>query len=181
MPTRSSLPRQWQAFLSDVDALLSEPVELHCLGGFVVAAQYGFGRPTGDLDHLSVAPGRVVVLLQDRAGKGSPLYEKHRLYLEHVTIASLPEHYKRRLIDILPGQFQRLHLRGLEAHDLALSKLERNIQVDREDVRHLAKNGHLDRTMLRDRYTKELRSHVLGDPKKHDATLEMWIESFFAN
>ncbi len=46
--------------------------------------------------------------------------------------------------------------------------------MDREDVRHLAKTGHLDPAM-------ELRSHVLDDPKKHDATLEMWIESFFSN
>ena len=179
------LNEQWLAFLravdADVDATLREPVELHCLGGFVVTVQYGFSRTTADLDYLSVAPLRAVVPLTDRAGKGSPLYEKYGLYLQHVRGASLPEHYEGRLTDILPGKFLYLRLRGLEAHDLALSKLERNISVDREDVRHLAKTGHLDRTVLRDRYTKELRSHVLGDPKKHDATLEMWIESFFAN
>ena len=180
-----SLPRQWQAFLSDVDAeieaLFSEPIQLHCLGGFVVAAQYGFSRPTGDLDYLSVAPGRAVVPLQDRAGAGSPLHKKHRLHVEHVTIAILADRYVERVIEILPGRFSRLRLFGLEAHDLALSKLERNSPVDRGDIRHLAKTGHLDPKILRERYTWELRPKLPDDPKKHDATLEMWIESFFAN
>jgi hypothetical protein len=35
MPSKS-IPESWQSFLSDIDASLSEDVELHCLGGFVV-------------------------------------------------------------------------------------------------------------------------------------------------
>jgi len=179
------LSEQWLAFLravdAAVDATLREPVELHCLGGFVVTVQYGFSRTTADLDYLSVAPGRAVVPLTDRAGKGSSLYEKHGLYLQYVRGASLPEYYEGRLTDILPGQFLHLRLRGLEAHDLALSKLERNSPVDRDDVHHLVKTGHIDKRTLQDRYVRELRPRVDGDPKKHDAAMEVWIESFFTN
>jgi len=40
---------------------------------------------------------------------------------------------------------------------LALSKLERNIERDRADVRFLARTILLDLEILQDRYRKELR------------------------
>jgi len=38
-----------------------------------------------------------------------------------------------------------------------LSKLERNIQRDRDDVKHLAQSVPLDLKILKERYDKELR------------------------
>jgi hypothetical protein len=58
---------------------------------------------------------------------------------------------------------------------LALSKLERNIQRDRDDVKHLARSIPLDLEVLRDRYEKELRWQ-LGNPEREDLTLKLWIE-----
>lgn len=40
----------WKSFLTDLDAKLVGPTELHCLGGFVVAEHYGLIRATGDID-----------------------------------------------------------------------------------------------------------------------------------
>jgi len=34
------LPAPWHAFLSDVDAAATEPLVLHCLGGFAVSLHY---------------------------------------------------------------------------------------------------------------------------------------------
>ena len=45
----------WASFLRELDGLLKAPIELHCLGGFVVTQQYGIGRETSDIDFLSVA------------------------------------------------------------------------------------------------------------------------------
>ena len=46
-------PREpWRSFLRDLDAALKAPVELRCLGGFVVAQHYGIGRETADIDFL---------------------------------------------------------------------------------------------------------------------------------
>lgn len=54
MPSASpELPQPWDTFLAAVDALLPDPVELHCLGGFVVAVRYHLPRPTGDLDYIA--------------------------------------------------------------------------------------------------------------------------------
>jgi hypothetical protein len=39
---------------------------------------------------------------------------------------------------MFPGAYRNLHLMALDPYDLALSKLERNSQKDRDDVRFLA-------------------------------------------
>lgn len=117
--------------------------------------------------------------LQQIAGIGSPLAKKHRLYFQHVGVASLPESYAERLTALFSGTFQRLRLCALDPHDLALSKLTRNSPIDRDDVAQLARAVPLDAALLRTRYQRELRPIIVGDPEQHDRTLDMWIEAYF--
>ena len=152
---------------------------LHCLGGFVVAVRYGLARPTADLDYLEVIPSRHGPLLQELAGPDSALARVHRLYLQHVTVASLPDRYDERLTPLWPGRFARLALLTLEPHDLALSKLARNSPIDREDVARLARAVPLDPALLRERYQRELRPIIIGDVARHDLTLALWLEAYF--
>ena len=49
---KASPPEPWKSFLIALDGLLTEPVELHCIGGFVVTMQYGLSRGTADIDIL---------------------------------------------------------------------------------------------------------------------------------
>lgn len=167
------IPEPWSSFLSEIDAGISEEVEVHCLGGFVVTVVYGFARPTADVDVLTVVPRGEVERLIDLAGKGSALHRKHGLYLDLVTV---PEDYEQRLVEVAAGAFKRLRLFALDPYDLALAKLERNIQRDRDDVKHLARTVPLDMNMLRERYEKELRPY-LGNPEREDLTLRLWVES----
>ena len=74
-----------------------------------------------------------------------------------------------------PQAFRRLRLFALDPYDLALSKLERNIQRDRDDVRFLARTIPFDLEILQERYRKELRWQ-LGNPAREDLTLKLWIE-----
>jgi hypothetical protein len=69
-----------------------------------------------------------------------------------------------------------LRLLALEAHDLALTKLERNSDVDRQDVLALAGAGWIDAKTLRRRYEKEYRPNVVANVERHDLTLKLWIE-----
>jgi hypothetical protein len=78
-------------------------------------------------------------LLQQVARADSALAKKHRVHLQHMGVASLPDSYAGRLAPISPTSLSRLRLLALEPHDLALSKLARNSPVDRNDVAHLAK------------------------------------------
>ena len=177
--TPSELPHPWRAFLADVDGQLPRPIEIHCLGGFVAAFYYDQPRPTNDLDYIEVIPHDAMATLQEIAGTDSALAKKHRVHVQHVGVASLPESYSQRLTERFPGQFRRLRLFALDPHDLALSKLTRNSPVDRADVAQMAQAVPLDAKVLRVRYQRELRPIIIGDSDQHDRTLEMWIEAYF--
>jgi hypothetical protein len=79
---------------------------------------------------------------------------------------------------MFPGTWRRLHLFALEAHDLALSKLERNYERDRDDVQQLARAGHLRPEVLSERYYHELRPLVTNE-SRHDLTLRLWLDSYW--
>ena len=170
-------PEPWKSFLIALNGLLDEPIDLHCIGGFVVTMQYGLSRTTADIDILAAVPNEKLDLVQQLAGLGSDLYNRFKVYLQVVAIACYPEDYESRLVRMWPHfKLDHLRLYALEAHDLALTKLERNADVDRKDVQALARAGHLDPATLRDRYLKEFRPNVASGAEKHDLTLELWIE-----
>ena len=92
-----------------------------------------------------------------------------------MTVADVPERYEERLIDVYGGEFRNLTVRVFERHDLALAKLGRNQDYDREDVRRLAQGPRLDVALLEQRYRDELRWQ-LGNPEREDLTLKLWID-----
>jgi hypothetical protein len=170
-----AVPEPWGSFLRDLDRALPEAVALHCIGGFAVSLCYGLERPTGDIDVVEVIPNEAKVGLATLAGRGSSLHRQHKLYLQIVTVASLPYCYEDRLTELFPATFERLRLLVPDPHDLALSKLARNLEVDFEDVKYLAKSGHLDLAVLDARYAAELRPYLSGPPERHDQSLRLWI------
>lgn len=169
------LREPWRSFLHDIDEHLAGPTEIHCLGGFVVAEYYGLARPTADVDVIQVRGESSVADVQRIGGKGSALARKHRVYIDIVTVADVPERYEERLIDVYTRAFKNLRVRVFERHDLALAKLGRNQDYDREDVRRLAQGPGLDVAVLEQRYRDELRWR-LGKPEREDLTLELWVE-----
>jgi len=100
---------------------------------------------------------------------------KHKIYLDYVGVAKVPEDYEDRLTEMFPGAYRHLRICALDPYDLALSKLERNIQRDRDDVKHLAHSIPLDLKVLKERYENELRWQ-LGNPEREDLTLRLWTE-----
>jgi hypothetical protein len=172
---RSDRRQPWLPFLKAVDEQLGGLTEVHCCGGFVIAILYGLPRATADVDIIEAQGSADLNALARIAGKGSELAKRHRLYFDVVRIADVPEHYADRLVDVFPREFKNLRLKAFEAHDLALSKLVRNADHDREDVKLLAVNPGLDVDMLRTRFAQELRPQ-LGNPEREDLTLDLWIE-----
>lgn len=152
MPTSrdKSIPEPWLSFLRELDASVQEDVRLDCMGGFVVTQVYGFSRTTGDLDVLEIAPSAVGRSIFELGMRGSPLHRKYKIYLDRVGVAKVPENYEDRLTEIFPKVFRYLRLLALDPYDLALSKLERNIERDRDDVKHLAKTVPFDLDVLKD-------------------------------
>ena len=168
-------PEPWHSFFLDIERTFDRPVALHCIGGFAMATLHGLPRPTVDVDCLTVIPVEETAPLQSLAGEGSALHKKYGVYLQHVGIVTVPEDYADRLTSMFPSAYRRLLLPGLEAHDLALSKLERNLARDREDVKYLARTAPLDLAVLEDRYLSELRPY-LANTERHDLALRLWLE-----
>jgi hypothetical protein len=172
-------PSPWKEFLGELDALLDEPIELHCIGGFAVVAAYGLPRSTNDLDYFSLVPRNRVSDLERIAGEGSALARKYKVHVHHAAVASVPESYAERMTELFPARFKNIRLFVLDPYDIVLSKLSRNVERDRQDVEYLVKTRHLDSNVLRERYEKELRAILIGPPNRHDATLEFWVEAYF--
>lgn len=175
MQRREQIPEPWRSFLGELDREAAGETRLDCMGGFVVTQLYGFARETADLDVLQIAPGEQRGRLFEIGKQGGALHKKYKVYLDHVGVAKVPEDYEDRLTEMYPGVYERLRICALDPYDLALSKLERNIQRDRDDVKHLARTVPLDAEKLKERYEKELRWQ-LGIPEREDLTLKLWIE-----
>jgi Nucleotidyltransferase of unknown function (DUF6036) len=170
-----TLPEPWFSFLKELDELVTTTVRLDCIGGFVVTMLYGLGRTTADMDVLHITPRSAEPAFAQVAMQGGKLHLKHRVYLDHVTVVTHPDEYESRLREMFSGVFRHLRLMALDPYDLALTKLERNWDRDRSDVRHLAHTVPFDLNILRERYTTELRPYLLN-PEREDKTLKFWIE-----
>ena len=156
----------------------SASVSLAFLGGFVVRFFYGLmSRITGDIDYCTAIPN--VANLRDLAGSTSALAQKHKIYLQRVTVTELPEEYDTRLTEKFPNQFRNLRLYAPDPYDLMLSKLERNSGKDREGAVYLFQEQKLDLAVFEEQYQKELRPN-LSNPGREDLTLKLWIEMFQA-
>jgi hypothetical protein len=88
-----------------------------------------------------------------------------------------PENYESRLVRMCEDvPMRRLRVLALEAHDLALTKLERNSDIDRQDVQALAAAGLIQKEVLLERYRTEYRPNLPSGEKKLDLTMELWVE-----
>jgi hypothetical protein len=170
MPSKSQhkVPSPWGDFLDELDNALSEPVKLHCIGGFVISLLYGLPRPTGDVDYVTAIPRYRIEELEKLAGRESALASKYKVYLQHVAVTAIPENYESRLSEMFPGRFKKLKIMAPDPYDLALSKLERNSPKDQGDVEYLARTVPLDPKILQDRYDRELRPNLMARQSWHD-------------
>lgn len=175
MPAKS-LPEPWKSFFTEIDNSLEEELGLHCLGGFAMKMLYGLDRPTADVDVLPVGSSAAIDSAIGLAGEGSALHKKYKVYLQVVGVAPIPLNYEDRLTEMFAKTFSHLRLFALDPYDLALSKIERNTQRDRDDVKHLARTVPLDLDVLKERYEEELRPD-LSNPGREDLTLKLWIEA----
>lgn len=169
------IPEPWKSFLVEIDDNLKERTDFHCIGGFVIAMLYNLKRETSDLDFISCVPRDDDGKLYELAGKGSPLNKKYKVYLDPVKIVTAPDNYEDRLVEMFPGEFKYLKLYALDPYDLALTKLERNMQHDREDVLQLAQSVPFDLEIFKQRYDEELKVYV-EDNIRHRSTFDFWIE-----
>jgi len=71
---------------------------------------------------------------------------------------------------------KHIRLLAAEAHDLALMKLGRNNERDREDVKFLARLGFITPEELNRRYIEEMRSYIAQAEQRYDPAMNLWVE-----
>jgi len=174
-------PEPWHSFLAEIDAALDTPVFLNCIGGFALTVHYGMARPTEGIDLLEVSAAVLAGPLLTLGREDGPLHKKYKLYIDPVTVAFFPENYDGRLTEIFSGAYKNLHIRVLDPYDVALTKLGRNNQRDRDDVRFLAKAIPLDTGTLKERYLAELQwqfadGQRYGPRYRADRDIDEWVE-----
>jgi hypothetical protein len=169
------IPEPWRSFFAAIDETLADETRREILGGFVITVLYKAPRTTADVDVVSIVPNTQTRNLIETAGRGSPLHKKYGVYLDRVGVTTLTENYEDRLTEIFTGEFHSLRLFALDPYDIALAKIERNIDRDREDVKFLARVVPFDLRILEERYFKELRP-FWGIPEREDLTLRLWLE-----
>lgn len=177
MPDSDRIPEPWGPFLRELDKIANTRVDFHCIGGFVVTKKYGFQRETSDVDVLSITPKVQLKDFLNRGAEGSDLHRKYRVYLDLVSVIdAYPDDYESRLTEMYPRQLTHIRLLAAEAHDLALMKLGRNIERDREDVKYLARKKLINPEELDRRYVSEMRSYIARPEQRSDPVLNLWIE-----
>src|ERR1044072_1663971 len=102
----------WRSFFAEIDVALNQEVTFHCLGGFVAKVLYDLPRETSDVDILPIASNKEINSVISRAIAGSPLHKKYGVYLQVVGVATTPEEYESRLVEMFPGVFKHLRLLG---------------------------------------------------------------------
>lgn len=174
--TTLSLPKPWPDFLKEVDDYLSQEVNLHCVGGFVLAALHRMPRPTADLDYIAAVPREGREEVERIAGRESALSKRYKLFFQSVGIADVPENYESRLQE-LKLNLKRLKLWALDPYDILLTKLTRNSPKDQEDAKHLISKLKLEFKTFSDRWEEEL-GPMVSNRARHDLTIELWKEYF---
>lgn len=174
MPDIPKLGSPWLEFLTEINDQLAAPIQLVCIGGFVVTNIHGFSRSTGDLDHIECSH-EITHELQQIAGKGSRLNKKYGLYVDHVGFVTMPYHFDERLLEV-PFDFENIKIFVPDLYDLVLSKLERNSPKDQADVQFLAHKYKLRFSILRARFDHEL--DFIPNRDRHVTTLNFWRDWF---
>ena len=174
-----ALESPWLEFLTELDSLLTEDHQFHCIGGFAVITAYGLPRSSNDLDYYSMTPADKAAELEQIAGEGSELHKRHKVFVHNAAVATLPENYDERLAEVFAGQFRHIRLFVPDPYDLILSKLSRNIQRDREDAKYIVQTCKLKAEVLEARYHEEMQVCLIGPPERHENTLRFWLEDFF--
>jgi hypothetical protein len=120
-------------------------------------------------------------VLTSAGGPGSPLHQKHKVYLDVVGVAYPPMEYEERLRPMFPGAFKHIEILVMDPYDVALTKLKRDSDKDVQDVLQLAEKIPFDLELFEKRYIEELRDNTVGRVEDNDSVFYRWINSIKEN
>lgn len=141
-----------EVFIEAIDRAWPAPaaprIELRVLGSSALFLHCDYQRGTKDSDVLETAQvsGDVVATLKRLAGKGTPLHERHRLYLDVLGphFPFLPQEPRWWPRDDLTRRLTHFSVAVLDPTDVVISKLPRFHANDVQDIREVVLRGLVD-------------------------------------
>ena len=167
-------PSEIETFLFAVDDALEDRARLTVIGGSALTLGYAVEVFTNDIDTYSSDLERV-----NRAAAVARKKSELPIPLANSSIAQVPSGFEQRLKRVLPS-LQRLEVWVLDPYDLAVSKLLRGDEHDRQQLVALHEQVQFDKTALVSRFM-ELMADYVGDPTEPRWALfhfvdELWGE-----
>jgi hypothetical protein len=164
----------FRAFLRAIDARWPDPttapVQLSIIGSSALMLQTDYVRGTNDSDVIETndLPRQT---LEQLAGRGSPLHEKFRLYIDFVPrgLPFLPQRPLWRQLDH-DEQFQNLTVHILDVVDVVVSKFKRFNANDQSDIDRMIARGCVTHEALLERFRRAVDAH------SHDESLPKYVE-----
>jgi hypothetical protein len=146
---------------------LEEPIKMYLAGGMAVNFYTGY-RPTVDVDasfsHRLILPRAEDLVVSYTGSDGKPKL----IYFDmnyNTSFALTHPDFEKDSYRVGGGEFQdpKIHLYVVAPIDLALSKVSRFEENDREDIAELARHNLIDPTALVDRAGVAM-DYYIGDP-----------------
>lgn len=152
-------------FFQSVDDNLVHPISLVVIGG-AAAAFHRVESTTEDVDTWEIITGEL-----EQAIEAARNETGLKIPVVHSGAADAPWEFESRLVRVLP-HLEKLEIKILERHDLALSKCVRGEENDYQQLGELHDRNALDFDVLVTRFQTEM-SHVMGDRSR---ILEQFLE-----
>lgn len=126
-----------------------ERLEIYHIGRSALMFHHGSTAGTKDLDMIQMNT-RLEQHAEQIFGGASENAKTLSLYLQLVPqgIPPVPQSFRKRCVEIVGG-WRIVRLWRLDPHDLAATKMKRFEARDREDLRFLCDEGHLNEERLR--------------------------------
>lgn len=161
-------------FLKALDEALDEPAKLVVIGGSALVLGYGGAAATNDIDTFESyldAIKEAAEQARTKTGLNIPIVNSG--------IAQLPNGYEDRLMRVLP-HLKNLEVLVLDAYDLAVSKLVRGNEHDRQQLAQLHALTPFDLDTLVTRF-RDLMATYVGDPTEPWWSLRHLVEELWGD
>mgnify|MGYP001817017772 CR=1 FL=1 len=155
-----------------VDSCLKSPAKIVLIGGSAVILAHGVTTTTVDIDTLNG-----VTAALEHAFEEAYQLTGLRPPVSHSGVAFVPERYEERLVRQATGGL--LELWVLEKHDLAISKVVRGDERDRQHLRAIHEHDPFEFEILVARFKDEMLPIYVGDESRPIARFLWIIEELF--
>lgn len=152
--------QQLRQLFTRVDGLLTQEMNIYLIGGAAAILGYNVTKETNDVDIEGTIPLDFKTAF---ASEAKAL--KLDLRLSQVSVFSPPEGYRERAkFEDFPSR--KLRIWYLDQYDLAISKIDRGIEKDFEDIERVHKQSPYERDQLIQIFNDEyIQTVAIGNPR----------------